>query len=342
MPKVTEVKVPDLGDFADVPVIEIHVKAGDVVNEEDPLITLESDKATMDVPSPAAGRVGELRVKLGDLLSAGSPVLLLDTEGALTEPPSLADQQEPPGQEAPEPVAAVQEPARPFRRDRAAGPAPLRRLRRRACRTRCAQAGPRARRGLGHGDRDRAEGPHHQAGPARDRPRARRRAGRAEAGRSRCRRDTGNPRAGLLEIRPGRGPAAVTDPADLRFAPAPVMAERSARHAQRRGGHHRTRCPPQGTRHRGPGRGLPGDAAGLPDEGVGLGAPRVPPVQQLADPGERCPRLQGLLPHRRRGRHRRRPGRPGDQGRRSQGCQGAEPGTQRRLGQGQGGQAGPG
>jgi pyruvate dehydrogenase E2 component (dihydrolipoamide acetyltransferase) len=111
MPKVTEVKVPDLGDFADVPVIEIHVKAGDVVNEEDPLITLESDKATMDVPSPAAGRVGELRVELGDLLSAGSPVLLLDTEGALTEPPSLADQQEPPGQEAPEPAAARQEPA---------------------------------------------------------------------------------------------------------------------------------------------------------------------------------------------------------------------------------------
>ena len=111
MPNVTEVKVPDLGDFADVPVIEIHVKAGDVVNEEDPLITLESDKATMDVPSPAAGRIGELRVKLGDLVSAGSSVLLLDTEGALTEPPSLADQQEPPGQEGPELVAAMQEPA---------------------------------------------------------------------------------------------------------------------------------------------------------------------------------------------------------------------------------------
>ena len=112
MPNVTEVKVPDLGDFADVPVIEIHVKAGDVVNEEDPLITLESDKATMDVPSPAAGRVDELRVKLGDLVSAGSSVLLLDTQGALTEPPSLADQQEPPGQEGPELVAAMQEPAR--------------------------------------------------------------------------------------------------------------------------------------------------------------------------------------------------------------------------------------
>ena len=57
MPTATEVKVPDIGDFKDVPVIEIHVKAGDVVNADDPLITLESDKATMDVPAPAAGTV---------------------------------------------------------------------------------------------------------------------------------------------------------------------------------------------------------------------------------------------------------------------------------------------
>ena len=123
MPSVTEVKVPDLGDFADVPIIEIHVAQGDVVNEEDPLITLESDKATMDVPSPAAGTVGELRVKVGDLVSAGSPILLLNTEGALTQPPSLAGQQEPPGQEAASPVAAMTEPARPAK---AATPAPAR------------------------------------------------------------------------------------------------------------------------------------------------------------------------------------------------------------------------
>jgi len=122
MPSVTEVKVPDLGDFADVPIIEIHVAQGDVINEEDPLITLESDKATMDVPSPAAGTVGELRVKVGDLVSTGSPILLLDTEGALTQPPSLADQQEPPGQEAASPVAAMTEPAR--RSAEAATPAP--------------------------------------------------------------------------------------------------------------------------------------------------------------------------------------------------------------------------
>ena len=75
---MTEVSVPDLGDFADVPVIEIHVTTGDVVSAEDPLVTLESDKATMDVPSPAAGTVRELRVKVGDLVSRGSPILLLD------------------------------------------------------------------------------------------------------------------------------------------------------------------------------------------------------------------------------------------------------------------------
>ena len=117
---MTEVSVPDLGDFADVPVIEIHVTTGDVVSAEDPLVTLESDKATMDVPSPAAGTVRELRVKVGDLVSRGSPILLLDQEGTNTVPPSLTEQQEPPGQETADPVAAAQEPAR---RSAAAGAA---------------------------------------------------------------------------------------------------------------------------------------------------------------------------------------------------------------------------
>src|SRR6185312_10768746 len=92
----TEVTVPDIGGFSDVPIIEVHVKEGDQVNPEDPLITLESDKATMDVPAPSAGTVSGLRVSVGDRVSAGSPVLLLDPgDGALTQPPSLADQQEP-------------------------------------------------------------------------------------------------------------------------------------------------------------------------------------------------------------------------------------------------------
>jgi pyruvate/2-oxoglutarate dehydrogenase complex dihydrolipoamide acyltransferase (E2) component len=70
-----EVKVPDIGDFADVPVIEIHVAEGDTVAQEDPLITLESDKATMDVPSPAAGTVQRLAVSVGDQVSEGGLIL---------------------------------------------------------------------------------------------------------------------------------------------------------------------------------------------------------------------------------------------------------------------------
>jgi pyruvate dehydrogenase E2 component (dihydrolipoamide acetyltransferase) len=75
--EVTEVKVPDIGDFTDVPVIEIHVARGDTVAPEDPLVTLESDKATMDVPSPVEGVVQELRVSLGDAVSEGSVLLLV-------------------------------------------------------------------------------------------------------------------------------------------------------------------------------------------------------------------------------------------------------------------------
>ena len=61
-----EIKVPDIGDFSDIPVIEIHVAAGDTVAAEDPLVTLESDKAIMDVPAPQAGTIKEVRVKVGD------------------------------------------------------------------------------------------------------------------------------------------------------------------------------------------------------------------------------------------------------------------------------------
>ena len=74
-----EVVVPDLGDFADVEVIEILVKPGDSVTVEQGLVTLETEKATMDIPSPAVGRVGEIRVKVGDRVSTGSVIALLQT-----------------------------------------------------------------------------------------------------------------------------------------------------------------------------------------------------------------------------------------------------------------------
>jgi len=75
-----EVKVPDIGDFKDVPVIEVLVKPGDVVKKDDSLVMLESDKATMDVPSPSAGTVKDIRVKVGDKVSEGSALVVLDGE----------------------------------------------------------------------------------------------------------------------------------------------------------------------------------------------------------------------------------------------------------------------
>jgi pyruvate dehydrogenase E2 component (dihydrolipoyllysine-residue acetyltransferase) len=81
MAELKDVVVPDIGDFSDVPIIEVMVSPGDTVAEEDPLVTLESDKATMDVPSPFAGQVKDLKVKTGDTVSEGSPLLTLEVGG---------------------------------------------------------------------------------------------------------------------------------------------------------------------------------------------------------------------------------------------------------------------
>ena len=80
MSQITQVRVPDIGDFKDVPIIEIQVKPGDRVAAEAPLITLESDKASMEVPSPSAGTVKALGVKLGDKVSKGTPILTLEVD----------------------------------------------------------------------------------------------------------------------------------------------------------------------------------------------------------------------------------------------------------------------
>jgi pyruvate dehydrogenase E2 component (dihydrolipoamide acetyltransferase) len=79
---VEQVLVPDIGDFEDVPVIEVLVAVGDTVAEEDPLVTLESDKATMEVPSPAAGKVAEIEVSVGDKVKEGSPLVKIEVDGA--------------------------------------------------------------------------------------------------------------------------------------------------------------------------------------------------------------------------------------------------------------------
>ncbi|MGH8311920.1 MAG: biotin/lipoyl-containing protein, partial [Gammaproteobacteria bacterium] len=82
MSNVVEVKVPDIGNFKDVDVIEVMVKAGDRIEKEQGLITLETDKATMDVPAPEAGTVREIKVKQGDKVSEGSLILTLELAGA--------------------------------------------------------------------------------------------------------------------------------------------------------------------------------------------------------------------------------------------------------------------
>uniref|UniRef100_UPI0005B7958F biotin/lipoyl-containing protein n=1 Tax=Xanthomonas sp. SHU 308 TaxID=1591201 RepID=UPI0005B7958F len=85
---VIEVKVPDIGDYSDVPVIEVLVAVGDTVKKDQGLVTLESDKATLEVPSAAAGVIKELRVKLGDTLSEGAVIALLETaDGAAAGAP---------------------------------------------------------------------------------------------------------------------------------------------------------------------------------------------------------------------------------------------------------------
>ena len=106
-----DVTVPDIGDFKDIPVIEVHVKLGDTVKRDDPLITLESDKAAMEVPSPEAGQVAEILVKIGDKVSKGAPIIRLasgsagaaDRQTALPQSPGPGDAPPP---QSPKPLAA--------------------------------------------------------------------------------------------------------------------------------------------------------------------------------------------------------------------------------------------
>ncbi|HEV3130267.1 MAG TPA: biotin/lipoyl-containing protein, partial [Solirubrobacteraceae bacterium] len=86
---VMTVAVPDIGDFTDVPIIEVHVSPGDAVAVEDPLVTLESDKATMDVPAPAAGRVVEVLISLGAEVSEGTPLVRLEPTEAVEAPNAI-------------------------------------------------------------------------------------------------------------------------------------------------------------------------------------------------------------------------------------------------------------
>ncbi len=104
MANLVEVKVPDIGDFKDIPVIEILVKVGDPVKKEDSLVSLESDKATMEVPAPVAGVVKEIKVRLGDKVSEGHIVLMIDAGDVVAAPKAAP---KPPAVATPSPAVAA-------------------------------------------------------------------------------------------------------------------------------------------------------------------------------------------------------------------------------------------
>ena len=103
---LVEVKVPDIGDFKDVEIIELLVKPGDTVKVEQSLVTVESDKASMEIPSTRAGVVKELKVKLGDKISEGSLLLMMEAAGDAPAAAPAAAPAQPPAAAAPAPVAA--------------------------------------------------------------------------------------------------------------------------------------------------------------------------------------------------------------------------------------------
>ena len=258
--------MPDIGDFKDVPVIAVLVKAGDTVAKDDPLVELESDKATMEVPSPAGGTVKEISVKEGDKVSEGSLILVLAAAAGAADRGVAAA--------ARGGAAGFRRLGRSLVRPAADGVGCRRRGGRRpAARIAFGQeVRPRGRRrpfqgqGLGPQGPDPARGRHRllQVDPGA-------RAGRGGGAVGRHGHPA-DPEGRLLEVRPGRGRRDAADQEDLRPRPASLVAERAARHPQRRGGHHRDRQVPQGARHQGQGGGLSRHDALVPDQGERVGA----------------------------------------------------------------------
>jgi pyruvate dehydrogenase E2 component (dihydrolipoamide acetyltransferase) len=110
MSETLDIVVPDIGDYKDVPIVEIFVNVGDSVAVDAPLVTVESEKATMEVPSPAAGTVREIKVRVGAKVSQGSPLMTFDLAGAQTAstPETNAVEAVAPAARARPPVAAAQ------------------------------------------------------------------------------------------------------------------------------------------------------------------------------------------------------------------------------------------
>ena len=112
MADITDIKVPDIGDFEGVEVIEILVASGDSINVEDPIVSLESDKAAMEIPSPVAGKVKEIRISLGDKVSEGDLLITIETSGEASEAPVADAASEAPAEETKAETAPAPAPAK--------------------------------------------------------------------------------------------------------------------------------------------------------------------------------------------------------------------------------------
>ena len=297
-----EVKVPDIGDFKDIPVIELLVKPGDAVKKDDSLRhAREPTRRRWKCPRRVAGVVKDLKVKVGDKVSEGTPHPHARWRSA--RPPRRRPSPHPPRRppprrsRSPAPAPAAKAAAAAPRRDARSQPQ-ARRRRLRLGRLRCRRSRLAARRtrptrapacaasrassastssrvkGIG------PEGAHPQGRhPEFREERARRRRGsarrRRQGRRSRRPGPAGVAEGGLRQVRPGRGEAALAHPEDLRARARAQLGDDPARHAVRRGGHHRARgLPRQGERGEREGR-HQGDAARLPDEGGGRGAEEI-------------------------------------------------------------------
>ena len=290
---IIEVTVPDIGDFTDVPVISILVSPGDHVAEEDPLIELESDKATMEVPSPAVGEVKEIKVSEGDTVSEGALILTLEVVDAKApvDAPSPAGMQEP---EAAAPTAATPAPA-----PAATNLAPVD-----ESGFKTAHASPSVRafaRELGV-DLAKLSGSGRKGRILREdvtgffkKDSRTRRGSRTGIGRHGHPADPGRR---FLEVRPRRRCGDEPDQEDLRPRAAPLLAEHPPCHPQRRSGHHRAGSVPQGIGHSGEGAGVSRDPPQLHHQSLCAGAEAALGGQFLDPPRRRQADQERLLQHR--------------------------------------------
>ena len=236
---VAEVHVPDIGDFKDVPVIEVHVKPGDTVKAEDALVTLESDKATMDVPAPFGGTVQEVKLKVGDKVSEGAVVVTLATSAGASAPPAAPTLAMPsaapsaPAQSVPSPASAAAASAIDEAAFALAYASP-------AVRKLARELGVDLGGVKGSGNKGRVLKEDVEAAAKGAARRSESRCCNAGRGR-RWRRAPALAESRLREIRACRVEAVVADQEDLRREPASQLGDDPARHESRRRRHHRAR-----------------------------------------------------------------------------------------------------